>query len=1339
MPELIKSANIGVELPEVKEPTQEKFAVKFKEPDIVPRPITSEPVTIQENPYTEYLSLAPEQRKVDEFTKTVNTRAFLEAKTMNEIDGGAQIVQSESQWAIDLYGGSQAKIQEIQDRGAIGFGEAYRMLNKWEMLPYLNGVALVEDVKILSTLKKMNDNIDSVSDEDLTQAYQYLDEMAQIQLRGFSFGGQMAYSGLRMPAYAVEFGVALGSVGGGAAATVSREATEAATKASIKAFVKAGAKRIAGMTLTGAKITANPRMLHRVAKSYASHRLNDSINITDKGQVVYRDAEESPAKTLMKSFGENWIENSSEVAGAYLFKPVVGAIGRKMPKGFGLLFRKSATEATGMNWTQSVAKFGYDGILEEMGEERVGDLLRTAFDLDPEEGYSMDQFGNAMFPDWDQLQVELGLIGIFGGVSYSGAALINKLSTNKDISKEQAIATVQNLSEVQKETVLERIKASETREDLAAYNKEMTKYKKTLSDVGMDKAEIDATTALWDAFATVATDKLQQKDVMITRSEWLKNNVPSVEAKEQLDGRRGGYDPVRNLITLLPTADRSTFIHESGHAFLETYLKELPEELETVFKWAGVKEMPHNGLTGQDYQKLQEKFATGFELYLREGKAPNSRLAEVFETFKDWLTQVYNSVLSVQVHAKRRVRLSNDIRDFYSEMLDVEKATVTEVKAAREAEPPTEQEPLAQAEPREVEEKARREEIYKTNIEINSEEDGFVSDVLQKSANVYQSGAEWLNRTLVPISSRLEKINPKLKQTLRRFEFNSLQVNQERNKQIVPFLEKYSKLSIEDARTLDYALKLSDLVKVQEIVDKNDMQKEYDTVVNMLENVYDDAKSVDLGVNYLENYFPRRINDPKKFMSYIKQTEQWTQIEEELKRRDPDNELTLEERAEFIGNMLRGFGGDKAMLSRPSFTKERQIIDLTPEMNSYYKDSSQAIIDYVRAMTEAIEARKLFGKSAKDIEGSISAVVDGMIKRGQISFKEEAEAKELLISRFNSKGLSGIWSLYRDFNYMTLLGSPISAVTQLEDLGVTMYKTGLFNTTKGLISSIAEQQEVSLDDLGLETITAEFIDERTGQKAIEKLFKITGFARMDRLGKESFINGTLNKYKQLAKKGDKKFLESLKDIFGDEAFQVGVDLKTGNISPNVKYLLFNELAEIQPLTLSEMPEYYVKGGNLRVLYSLKSFTLKRLDFMRRTIINEISTDPIKGMGNLARLITSLLVMGATTDYIKDFLLGRDPEPEDYVINNLFKSFGFGKWLIYQARREGLMSALSRQMLPPFKLFDDLYKDTINQRELPDWDTWASFPVVGKFYYWWFGRGAEKAAKRRKKKKKGKKI
>ena len=619
-------------------------------------------------------------------------------------------------------------------------------------------------------------------------------------------------------------------------------------------------------------------------------------------------------------------------------------------------------------------------------------------------------------------------------------------------------------------------------------------------------------------------------------------------------------------------------------------------------------------------------------------------------------------------------------------------------------------------------------ELYYEQL-LAQQGDSLLDRVKESAGDLSKSASEWANKAFVPLSTRLKNINVKLKYVIRSFEYKSLQQHKNRVEQIKPFLESFSKLSVEDGIKLDYALKNSDMAMIDSIVKKNNMEESFANVKKMLEEVYDDAESVKLDIGYLENYFPRRIKDPENFMSYMRGTENWTRIEEELKLKDPMNEMSLAERAEYISTMLRGFGGDKAMLARPSFTKYRRIIELTPEMNKYYKHSTQAIIDYVRAMSEIIEARKLFGKSETEIESSIGAVVDNMIQDGDIDFKDEKKAKEILISRFNQKGTRGLWSLYKDINYMTLLGSPISSITQIEDLAVTMYKSGLFNATKGLIQSITGKG-ITQGDLGIENIASEFQDKTVMGSVIEKLFKVTGFSFMDKLGKESFINGVYMKYQQQAKNPSERFIEMLDNIFGEESQQVLDDLKNGNLTDDVKYLLFNELAEIQPITISEMPEYYVTGGNLRLLYALKSFTIKRLDFLRNTVIDEIQADPIKGTGNLIRLAMCLIVMGATTDFIKDFILGRDVEPEEMLLNNIFKMFGFGKWMLYTARREGLGKAFANQILPT-KLIDDVYKDIITKKDIMDLRTISNVPVAGKFWYWWFGGGSDEAKQRSK--------
>ena len=42
------------------------------------------------------------------------------------------------------------------------------------------------------------------------------------------------------------------------------------------------------------------------------------------------------------------------------------------------------------------------------------------------------------------------------------------------------------------------------------------------------------------------------------------------------------------------------------------------------------------------------------------------------------------------------------------------------------------------------------------------------------------------------------------------------------------------------------------------------------------------------------------------------------------------------------------------------------------------------------------------------------------------------------------------------------------------------------------------------------------------------------------------------------------------------------EFKNGEVTENTKLYVFNEIADIQPITLSEMPLKYLTGGNGRI-------------------------------------------------------------------------------------------------------------------------------------------------------------
>lgn len=102
------------------------------------------------------------------------------------------------------------------------------------------------------------------------------------------------------------------------------------------------------------------------------------------------------------------------------------------------------------------------------------------------------------------------------------------------------------------------------------------------------------------------------------------------------------------IISIFKTADRSTFLHEMGHVFFDDIQKlasmeNAPEQL--VTDWNKLKEWS-GWVDGEnvDNTKAHEKFARGWESYLRSGEAPTSTLQRVFRQFSKWLTYIYRSV-----------------------------------------------------------------------------------------------------------------------------------------------------------------------------------------------------------------------------------------------------------------------------------------------------------------------------------------------------------------------------------------------------------------------------------------------------------------------------------------------------------------------------------------------------------------------------------------------------------------------------------------------------------------------------------------------------------------------
>lgn len=162
-----------------------------------------------------------------------------------------------------------------------------------------------------------------------------------------------------------------------------------------------------------------------------------------------------------------------------------------------------------------------------------------------------------------------------------------------------------------------------------------------------------------------------------------------LQSKLKSEDARGMYTPAEKMITLFGTADESTFVHESGHYFLDVMTdvamrSDAPEQvradIQTLMDWFGLKDLEEwNGLSLEEKRQFHEQFARGFEQYLRDGVAPSSRLEAIFKQFKDWLVSIYKSAADLDVE------LTPEVQDVYARML----ATDKEIAAKSEADSPS--------------------------------------------------------------------------------------------------------------------------------------------------------------------------------------------------------------------------------------------------------------------------------------------------------------------------------------------------------------------------------------------------------------------------------------------------------------------------------------------------------------------------------------------------------------------------------------------------------------------------------------------------------------------------
>ncbi len=631
---------------------------------------------------------------------------------------------------------------------------------------------------------------------------------------------------------------------------------------------------------------------------------------------------------------------------------------------------------------------------------------------------------------------------------------------------------------------------------------------------------------------------------------------------------------------------------------------------------------------------------------------------------------------------------------------------------------------------------------------IAEQVDPYVAPSMMKKAAT-ATGA-YLDDYIGVLSTRVKNISESAFGKLRKFEFDSHVNSHKALKRVDPFLTGLSKLPKDVQGLVAKQLANGDFDDLRGTLKQYDagLVDKFKEVTNVLDETYTGLGEAGYDtLGFVKNYFPRYVTNIDGLYSKLGKKQQ-SLLEIALEKKAAQlglkstKSIPKADRIDVTNKVLRGYL-PKTQEGRLGFSKVRSIERLNDDLIADYATPAEALHTYLRRATADIEKRKFFGKGAAkegskiDLTKSIGNMVQEEMEKG-MSAADADELTRLLQARFGpgEQSPAALLQGLRNIGHATTIANPYSAATQIGDIGVSAYVNGVRNTTKGLLG----KRHVKMEDFGLEDVIAEeFATTGKTAKALNYLFTKSGFRAVDKLGKTTVLNAALQKgWTQASNtKGRQALAEKYSKVFGNEFSGLMDDLQAGRVTENVKLFLWNELSDVQPISLSEMPLKYLEVPNGRIMYTLKTFAIRQLDLLRKDIAQQYAKGNKKeATRNAVRYAALVGFTGATVDQAKGLMGGEGFHPEDIpegILENVFKTFGASQYIRDKYLGKGqVAAALLETISPPVDWMNAIGADIMNiasgEEDVPK-ETLRQLPVIGKAWYMFLGGGLEKARER----------
>jgi hypothetical protein len=587
-----------------------------------------------------------------------------------------------------------------------------------------------------------------------------------------------------------------------------------------------------------------------------------------------------------------------------------------------------------------------------------------------------------------------------------------------------------------------------------------------------------------------------------------------------------------------------------------------------------------------------------------------------------------------------------------------------------------------------------------------------------------------LDRALGSSMTRLRNISPKLAKPLQTFElFTSKQSNDwiTEGSKFFDAIENFERVVDKDTYNRFYAKLLTNadeaIIEVAQKPLGRNIVKEYLTIKGILDTIYKQGGELEGLAGFRKGFFPRVPSKDPNRLALITADPELSNVKKQLRMKGKEDDPVE------WAKKLNEFAKQR---KEPEFAKgstlgrERILPFVKKEQADAYVPPRAAFDSYINDATHVIGRRKFF-TNLGDEKHKVSAIgevldVDSLIDSvGKVGVKgkDALEAAQILQARFGpgEVAMGQTASALKDMSHITLLGDIHSTLTQVQDVYASMYKNGVFNAIRGGYQNFTGKGMSKEVVLGLRDHIADFASTAPTKKIADKILTVTGFRAVDKFGKQTFMNSSLLKNQQLARKNPEKFAKKWGEFFGNETEQLMNELKLyktpDDVTDRIGLMLWDDLSKVQPISLSEMPEAYHRMKNGRLLYALNSFTIKQLDIIRNDVYNSLRKGDYKRAA-LALAGYGMFFTGASipVDMMKDHLAGRDPRGlRDLAGEGALKAIGLNKYTFDKLDKpDGLTSAIAGMVTASIAPLAILVNSIYNQK--PE-ELFEFVPVIGR--------------------------